>query len=210
MKKTPKFFRGAGFSAALTGLLLAGCSLVQPGIKAAPDGKNVTNEGRRFRVKWDISKKDNQLVQGFTVNAKGKYRVVLDCRAIDKKTFNYEDRNKLIDFLSLSPTGHQTGVVIPVTMKIDRIDGKKVTPLVPEENINTYGLDSGGLYHMSRYIHDYINFPAGKYRITISADHAVKLPPDVETFLEVSNDEKPKPFYVKVFGPNGWPQYLQH
>ncbi len=203
MKKAPKFARVLSFSVALAGLFLGGCGLVLPGIHAAPNGKKVTNYTSRFIVKWDISKKDNQLVQDFTVNAAGKYRVVLECRAIDQKHFGYEDRNKLIDFLSLSPTGHRTGVVIPMTMKIDRIDGKHVTPLVPEEKLNSYGLDSGGLYDMSRYIHDYINFPAGKYRITIRTDHAVKLPPNVETFLEVANDDKRQPFYTTIFSVDG-------
>lgn len=73
------------------------------------------------------------------------------------------------------------GVMIPIRLKIERIDGDRAETIMAEKVVNTEGATDGA---NDRLI-DHVTLPPGKYRISIKALEASTLPPDMQTFLEI-------------------------
>ena len=137
-----------------------------------------------FSVKWDISKKDNLLVQDFIVHKKAAYFVVINFDSITL-FYSQKEYDQLMVLLNRAGPFDHRSLVIPVVMKIERIDGDYLVPVLPQKTINTRYLCGWNGSHMQRCIaHEMLS--AGKYRITIHTTHAVKLPSNnVETSLMI-------------------------
>jgi len=164
--------------------------------------EDIPNLPRGFDIPWDISKDENLLVQDFTVykeepasvpsseivwnnspNDKFQSKDIgyFFCIEFKMDMLSHDKKESLRNFIGKGP---HAGTPIPVVVKVEKIDGNDIKIFMSSTIIDTEGEYRHNDEHVDRLI-SMIKLPAGKYRISVSTPHKIKLPIHAKTFLSV-------------------------
>lgn len=166
-----------------------------------------------LELEWDISKENSTLEQIFLVKKYFAYDIFLRFVNFSRTKDQFSDVEKFTGYGSRSPYDlvhhkwvtweayrqmnplvqkgayqvryDRPGTIIPIHIKIEKIDDQKnSTPLV-DQTFNTEGSDNGYKGGLHRKI-TFIRLKPGNYKLTASTMQKTVLPPDIfKVFLDV-------------------------
>lgn len=221
------------------------------GLLAALDAEELPTLPYEFSVKWDISKKENSLVQDFVVERRepvSPYSLIFspidqfktktlfyfisihfvtkhipqlsvsrhspyfnELLEMDRKEkegrefvggssyYCFVDdpvnpyiisaeemdfkRKKNHDYLKGRYTikYDKPGKMIPISLKLQKIEGNELKTIIPEQTLNTTGSADGSFTRLIKGV----DLTPGKYRITLNTLENITLPYDLESYLKI-------------------------
>lgn len=89
------------------------------------------------------------------------------------------------------------GKIIPIHIRIERVDSDNAVPLIVDKTVQTNGFYAGGRYGLERQI---VKIPLrrGHYRIAALVEDDVNLPEGVETVFAVHGTHELQRFQIRL------------
>jgi len=140
--------------------------------------------GREF--KWDIGPKDSRIEVEFMVTEYRVYEFHIgfgnkDDPAAKDQSWRDDDNNWA--FINGGRNMLDNGIVVPVYIKVERLDAPPTTAPITEQIIDTYKLRAGGRLVLRTIT--YQELRPGKYRVTTMTTRESPLPGTLGSYLHI-------------------------